>query len=64
MINVGVRKHDAANRSAQGSRRFAYPGRCSGKAGVNQSESIVFLDQKAVDDAQATHTKQVLGFLS
>jgi len=64
LIKVSVCENHRAERCAQGSRRFAYAGRRSGKAGVNESESIVFLDQKAVDDAQATQTKQVFGFLN
>lgn len=33
------------------------------KAGVNESEAIVFADQKTIDHAEASQAKQVFGFL-
>src|SRR5947207_7587722 len=57
MINVGVGESDAANRRAQGSCCFAYAGRRSGEAGIDESEPIVFPDQKTIDHAEASQTK-------
>jgi hypothetical protein len=57
MINVSVRENDAADRRTHGSRCFAYAGRRSGEAGINERESMVFPDQEAVDHAQASQPK-------
>jgi len=62
MINVGVCENDAADRSAQGSRCFAYAGRRSGEARINETEPIVFPDQKTIDHAEASQTEEVFWF--
>ena len=64
MINVGVCENDAEDRSAQGSRCFAYAGRRSGEARICEGEPVVFPDQKTIDHAEASQSEEVFGFLS
>ncbi len=64
MINVGVCENDAADRSAQGSRCFAYAGCRSGEARICEGEPVVFPDQKTIDHAEASQSEEVFGFLS
>ena len=64
MIDVGVCENDAADRSAHGSRCFAYAGRRSGEARINESEPIVFPDHETIDHAEASQAEEVFGFLN
>ena len=63
MIDVGVRQHDAADWRTQTLCRFAYAGRRTGNASINERESIVFPDQETIDHAKACQTKEVFCFL-
>ena len=64
MINVGVCENDAADRSALGSRCFAYAGRRSGEARIYEREPVGFPDQKTIDHSEASQSEEVFGFLS
>jgi hypothetical protein len=64
VINVSVRKRDTADWRAHPSGRFAYAGRRTGKAGINEGESIVFPDQEAIDHPETSQTKEIFCFLN
>jgi hypothetical protein len=63
MINVSVRKHDAADRRSRPLRGFPYAGRRTGDAGIDEGESIVFPDQKTIDHAEASQTEKIFRLL-
>ena len=54
MVNVGVCESDAADWRPKTSSRTKYAGRRSCKPGINESETIVFPDQEAIDHAETS----------
>jgi len=51
---MSVRKHDAADWRPKTSSRSKYAGRRSCKPAINESETIVFPDQEAIDHAETS----------
>ena len=64
MINVGVCENYAADRRPKTSSRSKYAGRRSCKPGINESETIVFRNQEAIDHAETSQTDKIPGFLN
>ena len=54
VIDMSVRKHDATDWRSKTSSRSKYAGRRSCKPGINESETIVFPDQEAIDHAETS----------
>jgi hypothetical protein len=61
---MSVRKHDAADWRPKTWSRSKYAGRRSCKPGINESETIVFRDQEAIDHAETSQTDKIPGFLN
>jgi hypothetical protein len=60
MINVSVRENYAADWCAQTLRCFVDASGRASKAGINESEAIVFPDQEAIDHAEPSQAKQIV----
>jgi hypothetical protein len=64
VINMSVRKYYAADWSAYALGRFAYVGRRSGNVGINESEAVIFPDEKTIDHTETSQTEEILCFLN
>ncbi len=62
MIKVSVRENDAADRRAKCPGNSKYAGRRPCKGGINESETIVFPDQEAIDHTETSQTEEIFGF--
>jgi hypothetical protein len=59
MIKMGMSQNDATDGRTQAIRCFPDAKSRATKAGVDESESIVFLHQEAINHAKASQSKEV-----